>query len=216
MQLKSTLSTLSSAGLLPTVICALLIAFVVGAIGGGYVVWKWQTGKQAIAENKQLTQQVVGVKTGAVQQATSSAAATQRQQAIAQTLEDDRDALRKQATTQAVALATLDSARPDLRTLDLGPEWLRHWNAANGIDSTDATTAGAAGQSAAILSGPAGGDQLDGAGDIAPARPRGAAVSRVPEPAAALDRSEHRMADDRMAVVLPDDSAAADQLAGVH
>lgn len=216
MQLKTAISTLKSTGLLPTVLCALLIAFVVGALVGGYVVWKWQTGKQAIEENKQLTQAVAGAKTGAVAQATSSAIATQRQQTIAQKLEEDRDVLRNKATTQAAALQQLEATQPDLRTLDLGPEWLRHWNQANGIDSADATAAGAAGELAAALPGPAARNQLDGVGDTASARSGSAAVSRVSEPAEAIDRSERRMANHGLAVVLPDGLTDEDRIAGVH
>lgn len=198
-----------STGLLPVFGYALLVVLLLGLGAGGFVAWKWTAGSQALQENAALraqAQQWARIadqqRQSTLDQAAAFDAALGRLNAISQDREDDRKAIQQLGEDLRTDLAALAAARPDLRDVDLGNEFLRHWNKANAGPGAAAPTAPPAGEPGAAVPGAATGDQREGTGHRRPARPGSAAVPRLPQRPHAADRSRAGMARDGVALVL--------------
>lgn len=89
------------------------LAFAAGAVGGTAVTYRLMSGAAARAELQDV-------------RAADTAARTERgrQRVVAQQFEASRDLIDKDHKEAADALQPYLEARPDLRAIDLGPEWL--------------------------------------------------------------------------------------------
>lgn len=101
----------------PAFLLAAAIAFVVGAIGSGLLVWKWKDGQHALAENAQLRADTKawadiaeGQRQQHVEQTMELGEAVKRLSAISQGKEDDREELRRWMGAQFQALEALQPA----------------------------------------------------------------------------------------------------------
>lgn len=210
MQLKlDELVAVKSTGLLPVFGYALAAALLIGLGFGGFVAWKWTAGAFALKENKTLRADVKTWERTAeqqrqntVDQAAQIDAAIGRLNAISQAREHDLKAIHRLGEDLRGDLARLAIARPDLRDLDLGPDFLRHWNKANASPGAAIPAAGDAGQPAPAVPAAPAGDQREGAGDRGPARPGSADVLRLPQSQRAAEPGGGRMAGHGLAVVL--------------
>lgn len=192
--IRTAFKAASNAGLLPAV-GWLLLGVAVLALGAGlYAGSTWQKGRSAIADNARLNDQaradrktiadLVAAGRALQQHGVDSALeyrqASVRMALIAARLEDTLDANRDFAARQQDALADLLARRPDLRTLDLGPDVLRHWNASNAGAAAQPAAAPAAarpaGQPAPAVPGAAAGAQQPGVRPAGQPRRSGRAV----------------------------------------
>lgn len=156
--IRSRYAAASAAGLLPAIGIAVLIAIALSAGLSGYVVNRWNKGTAAIAEAKQLKAEreadrkfIAELKDTAqklrqhgVDSALAYQQATERMDAIAAKLEQQREANRQFATLQQQSLDALAAARPDLRDMRLGDDFLQHWNRSNQGRSAEGQRAPAA------------------------------------------------------------------------
>lgn len=190
---------------------ALLAGLLVGAGAGGWAAWQWTTGRQAKAEATQLRSDVQNwadtaeqLRAAATDLPLAVDAAVERLNAISQQREQDRAALRKFAAGLEADLARLRADHPDLRQLDLGADFLRHWNRANaGADlGSDPAATGATAQPGAAVPEPAVGDGQYAPGPAGGARPGSGPVSRLPQRQCPADPSCTGMAGDGLALVL--------------
>lgn len=211
MRLKlDDLVAVKGAGLLPAFAWALLLAFVIGAGVSGVLVWWLKEGQAAIEQNAQLRADTKawadiaqGQRDQQAQQTVDFGAAIQRLGAIAQEREDDRKAQREWMAAQSAALEALRRERPDLDRIDLGPEFLRHWNKANtGTVEPAAPASGDPGQRPATVPGAAAPGQQQPVRGAGTARPGGGAVSGLQEQPGALDPGNGRVAGHGVALVL--------------
>lgn len=214
-KLKASVGLLSSTGLLPVVGWALLVVLLVGTLGGagvaGVVVWKWKEGQAAIAESAELRANAAAWQgVAAAQQQDQATYIEQLRQAsdrlgtIAQGREDDREEIRQLAAAQAEALELLRKRHPDWDAVDLGPEFVRHWNQANaGLQPAAAPATEDREQPSPAVPKPA--DATGGQADPDPAsaRPGGGATQGLPQRKRAPQRSGGRVGGDGLAVVLP-------------
>lgn len=212
MRLKlDDLVAVKGAGLLPAFAWALLLAFVVGAGVSGVLVWWLKEGQAAIEQNVQLRADAKawadiaqGQREQQAQQNVDFGAAIKRLGVIAQEREDDREAQRRWMAAQADALEALRRARPDLDRIDLGPEFLRHWNKANtGAVDPAAPATGDPGQRPPAVPGAAAPEEQQPVRDPGAARPGGGPVSGLQEQPSASEPGSGRMAGHRLALVLP-------------
>lgn len=210
MQLKATDAALiKSTGLLPVFGYALLIAFGLGLLGGGYIAWKWKAGSAAIKENKQLR-----VDAGeweriakeqrqvASDQAIQFKAAVQRLDSISQDREDDRETIRQFVATQRSELQRLFDENAELRAIDAGPEFLRHWNKANAGPGAATPATKPAAEPKATVPGPTSSTQRPPIRPGDEPRRSDRALPRLSKQQRQDDRGRRRMAGDRLAVVL--------------
>lgn len=207
MQLKQ--DALKSTGLLPVFGYALVAALMVGLGIGGFVAWKWTAGNYALKENTQLRADAeqwariaAAQRQATIDQAVAFDAALGRLNTISQGREDDRKAIQKFGDALRADMAALAAARPDLRNIDLGAEFLRHWNKANAGPGAAAPAAEHAGEPDSAVPAAPSGDQLNGAGPGGPARPGSAAVPRLPQRERAVDRRGEGVAGNGVAMVL--------------
>lgn len=212
----------SAAGLLPAIGIAVLLAIALSAGLSGYVVHRWNKGTAAIAEAKQLKidreadrKFIADLKDTAqklrqhgVDQALAYQQATERMDAIAAKLEQQREANRQFAIQQQQSLAALAAARPDLRDMRLGDDFLRHWNRSIQGGSTEAKPGPAAapaeraGKPARTVPGPASGNKQRSAGAAGQPGRRDRAVPRLPGQQGVAGRVDGRVAGDRLGLVL--------------
>lgn len=224
MQLKlEDLTAVKSTGLLPVFGYALVAALLLGLGVGGFVAWKWTAGAQAMKENTQLRSEAkqwaeiaATQRKNTTEQAAAIDAAIGRLNAISQGREDDREALRKFAAQLDAGLQQLGKDNPALRDIDLGADFLRHWNEANAGPGAAPAAAGPTGQPGAAVPRAAACDQRKPAGDPCPARQGSGAVPRLPQRERAADRDGAGMARDRMALVLRRDPEAGKQARRLH
>ncbi len=210
MQLEQELVALKSTSLLPAIGYALVAALLIGLGVGGFVAWKWQEGSQAIEQRTELRKQVDQLETIAtdlgklnVQQAGQMRAAINRMNAISQARENDEKNLKTFAGKLAGDLDKVRQSDSALRDLDLGPDFLRHWNQANSGPAGAATAAPAtAGRSGASVPAAATSAKRKSAGHAGAARPGNGDVPRLPKPHAAADRRGGGMAGHGLALVL--------------
>lgn len=211
-QLKgSSFALLSATGLMPVIAWALVIALALGAAVGGGVVWQWKEGQAAIKENASLRADVKAweeaTKSQQEQQATHVAQlrqASERMATIAQGREDDREELRRLASAQAQALELLRARHPGWAGIDLGPDFVRHWNAANtGLEPPAAPAPEDRKQPAPSVPGAAAPAVGGPGGHPQPARSGGSAPPRLQEGESKPGRGGERVGGDGMAVVLP-------------
>lgn len=210
MRLSDTFRAIRFAELLPAFATAVAIAFLVGALASGIVVWKLQEGRAAINENAQLRADskawgeiAEGQRQQHAEQSIELGAAIERLSAISQGREDDREELRKWQEEQSAALDELRRQRPDLVTVDLGPEFLRHWNAANsGTINTAAPAAQDPRQPAPGVPAVAPAEQQQPVRDPGAARPGSGPGARLQGEQGASGRCRGRMGNDGLAVVL--------------
>ena len=224
MQLKlEDLAAVKSTGLLPVFGYALVAALLLGLGVGGFVAWKWTAGAQALEENAQLradakqwAQIADQQRKNTTEQAAAIDAAIGRLNAISQGREDDREAIRKFAEQLSVSLEKVGAANPALRDLDLGADFLRHWNEANAGPGAAAPAAGAAGEPGAAVPAAPSRDQRQPAGDPGTARQGGGALSRLSQRERAPDRDSARMASNGMELVLQGRSSRGQQAGRLH
>ncbi|HZF99153.1 MAG TPA: hypothetical protein VEY92_13115, partial [Pseudoxanthomonas sp.] len=178
MQLKlKGLTAVKSTGLLPTFGYALVAALLFGLGVGGFVAWKWTAGTQAMKENTQLrvdarewAEIAAQQRKNTTDQAAAINAAVGRLNAISQGREDDREAIRKFAEQLGASLEKVGAANPALRDLDLGDDFLRHWNEANAGPGATVPASGATGKPGAALPAATACHQRKPAGDLGAAR----------------------------------------------
>lgn len=151
-----------------------LLALCIGLWAGD----AWRAGRVAVAQNKALLKQqaddrktisdlqtaAAELRQHAVDATLAYQQASDRLNTIAQQLEQDREANRQFAQQQRDALATLAQARPDLRSLHLGPDVLRHWQQSNRGAPATAPAAADPGQPAHAVPAAAAAGQRRGAG----------------------------------------------------
>lgn len=175
-------------GVVPVLIAALLSGLGLGGVGGA----QWSAGTQVEAQNTQLRAQaeqwarIAKVqRLRADEQIAAMDAAIARLNAISQGREDDREALRKFAVQLDARLRDLGKRNPALRDLDLGADFLRHWNAANtgpgGAARADPAAPRAAAQPGAAVSAAPAREQREPARGAGPARPGSSPVPRLPQ-----------------------------------
>lgn len=211
----------SAAGLLPAIGIAVLIAIALSAGLSGYVVHRWNKGTAAIEQNKnlkaeraaqeefiaQLSATANHLRQHGVDQALAYQQATERMDAIAVKLEQDREANRQFDTLQRQSLEALVAARPDLRDLRLGDDFLRHWiqsnqGAAEEKRAPATAPAGRARQPAKPVPGAAPAGKQRSAGAAGQPRPGDRAVSRLPGRQGFTHRGDGRVAGHRLGLVL--------------
>ena len=224
MQLKyENLLAVKSTGLLPVFGYALIAALALGLGIGGFVAWKWTAGAHAMKENAQLradAKQWADIaaqqRKNTTDQAAAIDAAIGRLNAISQGREDDREAIRKFAEQLGASLERVGAANPALRDLDLGADFLRHWNEANAGPGAAAPATGPAGEPGAALPAAPACNQREPAGDPRAARQGGSAVSRLPKRERAPDRNGARMACDGVELVLQGRRGGGQQTGRLH
>ena len=212
----------SAAGLLPAIGIAVLIAIALSAGLSGYVVHRWNKGTAAIAEAKQLKGEreadrkfIAELKDTAqklrqhgVDQALAYQQANERMDAIAAQLEQDREANRQFDTLQRQSLEALVAARPDLRDVRLGDDFLQHWNRSNQGRDAEGQRAPAAAPAerpakpARTVPRAAAGNQQRPAGAAGQPRPGDRAVSRLPGRQGFTHRGDGRVAGHGLGLVL--------------
>lgn len=210
----------SASGLLPAIGTALLLAAVISGGAGLWIGKEWQAGRTAKAERKALQDDIqrwvdvaVEQREAAVELAGASRAAAFRMDAIALQREQDREQLQQHFDRQRAALDALLRQRPDLRSDDLGPDVLCHWNTSKaGADTDAAATAAIPGcEPAAAVPATADGDQRDSRGADRRSRPHHGHVSRLRQQAGQADPGAGRMGAHRMGLVLQRGGAAGAQ-----
>ena len=212
----------SAAGLLPAIGIAVLIAIALSAGLSGYVVHRWNKGTAAIAEAKQLKidreadrKFIADLKVTAqklrqhgVDQALAYQQATERMDAIAAKLEQQREANRQFATLQQQSLDALAAARPDLRDMRLGDDFLQHWNRSNQGRSAEgqrgpaAAPAERAGKPANPVPRAAASDKQRTSGAPGESRRSDRAVSGLQRPWRLSGAVDRRVAGHRLGLVL--------------
>ena len=210
MQLKAAdLVAVKSTGLLPVFGYALLAALLFGWATGGWVAWKWKSGAAAINENRELRADAAEWKRIAEEQRQINTdntlafkAATERLGAIAQGREDDRQAIQQFLDTQRNDLQAFFDANPLLRSLDAGPDILRHWNKANAGPAPEPATAEPASKPGAGMPAASPGTRQPAAAAGHEPRRSDGAVSRLPQQQEAADRRHQGMGSHGLAVVL--------------
>ncbi|WP_368565514.1 hypothetical protein [Pseudoxanthomonas sp. UTMC 1351] len=215
--LKALFKAAQSAGVLPAFGWAMLAVALLAAGGGGWAGLRWEQGAHALRTNAELRaerkadRQTIDELTHTARQLQQHGVdsvlaydqATERMNAIATTLETHFAQNRHFATQQRDALADLLGRRPDLRDQPLGDDVLQHWNRSNQGPSADAATPEPASQSTHAVSGAsAGARQPARHPDRQPRRGDGA-VPRVPRSQRQSASGVRRMAEDRVALVLP-------------
>lgn len=211
MQLKlDDLAAVKTTGLLPVFGYALVAALLLGLGVGGFVGWKWTAGSYAMKENAQLRADAKGWADIAAQQrknttdqAAAIDAAIGRLNTISQGREDDREAIRKFAERLGTSLDKVAAANPALRDLDLGTDFVRHWNEANAGPGPAIPATGPAGEPGAALPGAAPAVERSAPGDPRAARQGSGPLPRLPQRERAADRDREGVAGHRMALVLP-------------
>lgn len=211
MQLKpADLVAVKSTGLLPVFGYALVAALLLGLGVGGFVGWKWKAGAYAMKENAQLRADAKGWADIAARQrqittdqAVAIDAAIGRLNTISQGREDDREAIRKFAEQLGTSLDKVAAANPALRDLDLGADFLRHWNEANAGPGAAIPATGPASKPGAALPGAAPAVERVSPGGAGPARQGSSALPRLPQREPAADRDSEGVACDRLELVLP-------------
>lgn len=168
----------------------LVLAALVMGLGVG--VWagvKWQRGETAVRDNvalraelKDLRDAAAELRAAQVELASDYAAAVERQGAIAEQLEQDREQNRDHFERQRAHLAALLEHRPDLSADRAGADVLCHWRRANAGPAATATAAGAECDPAAPLPEPA----------AAAGRPLGDAARKPRRRRGALPRLQRR------------------------
>lgn len=219
--LKGAYNTASAVGLLPAFGWTLLIVAVLAAAGGGWLGMRWQKGTDAIADVATLQAQRAADRKAiddlrrnaeALQAATvdhdlAYAAAADRMAGIATTLEATLNEHRQFTADQREALAELLARRPDLRELRLGDDVLRHWNRSNagtGLrQPAAAPAAGPPGQPADPVPAAPAGDRRQRTGAAGQPRPGRRHRKRLPRAQRLAAAGGGRMADHRVALVLP-------------
>ena len=212
----------SAAGLLPAIGIAVLITIALSAGLSGYVVHRWNKGTDAIAEAKQLKGEreadrkfIAELKHTAqklrqhgVDSALAYQQATERMDAIAAKLEQQREANRQFATLQQQSLDALAAARPDLRDVRLGDDFLQHWNRSNQGRDAEGQRAPAAAPAerpakpARTVPRAAAGNQQRPAGAAGQPRPGDRAVSRLSDRQGFTHRGDGRVAGHGLGLVL--------------
>ncbi|WP_296280578.1 hypothetical protein [Pseudoxanthomonas sp.] len=212
MRLKlDDLVAVKGAGLLPAFGWALLVAFVVGAVVSGGLVWKWKEGQAAIEENAQLRMDAKAwqdaAQAGRAESVTQMAQlrqATQRLGEISQGREDDREDLRQLVRAQAAALDALRAAHPGWAGIDLGPDFVRHWNQANsGRASATPAAAEHSGEPSPAVPAASDAGRSPADPDPAAARPGSGAVPGLQERQVPSGSGGDRVGGHGLALVLP-------------
>ncbi len=223
MSLKaSDLAVVRSTGLLPVFGYALLVAAVAGFVAGAIVAWKWKSSASAISQNAQLRADIKAWESVAREQRQVTAdqvvafgAALGRLNTISQGREDDREENRKWLESRKGERSRVHAAAPALADLDLGPEFLRHWNATNAGPGATVPAALDPTEPGADVSGAADGHGFQSDGNPGAARHRGSHVPRLPEQQAPADRRGHRMGSDGLGLVLPRSCPRASSAGGM-
>lgn len=196
---------------LKPVLIALAVAVLVGLAVGGVVAWKLTSNSHAAQEVRTLRADArewadiaQQQRQASVDQAVALDQAIRRLNDISQGREDDKKAIQALGQTLRADLAHLAATRPDLRDIDLGDDFLRHWNAANTEPAAGPATPGPAAKPEAAVPAASDSQQRQPAGAAGPARHRGPDVSRLPQRQRPLDSSCNAMARNRVALVLRD------------
>lgn len=183
----------------------------------------WREGRAAIEQNKTLKEEraadrkaIADLKQAAqalrqhgVDATLAYDQAAERMGAIAEQLEKDRDETRRLAAQQRADLEALAAARPDLRDMRLGDDFLRHWNRSNqgGSDAaqpaTPAAAPGPAGKPAGKLPGASPGHQQRPARAGRQSRRGDRAVQGLQQARRLAGPLDGRVAQHRVALVLP-------------
>lgn len=198
---------------------AAVLALVVGIWTGN----AWHEGRAAMAENVELVKQRADdrkaidelketaerLRQHGVDGALAYDQATERMGLIAQQLENDREETRRIAARQRADLEALAAARPDLRDMRLGDDFLRHWNRSNqGASGAGQSAAPAAapehpGKPAGKLPAAAAGQQQRPAGAVGQSRRDDIAVPGLQQARRLPGAGAGRMAGHGVALVLP-------------
>ena len=224
MQLKlEDLAAAKTTGLLPVFGYALVAALLLGLGVGGFVGWKWKAGAYAMKENAQLRADAKGWADIAkrqrqitTDQAVAIDAAIGRLNTISQGREDDREAIRKFAEQLGTSLDKVAAANPALRDLDLGADFMRHWNEANAGPGAAIPAAGPSSEPGAAVPGAAPAVERSAPGGAGAARQGSSAVPRLPQRKRAADRDGARVARDGVALVLRRGRGAGQQAGWLH
>ena len=224
MQLKlDDLAAVKSTGLLPVFGYALVAALLLGLGVGGFVGWKWTAGSYAMKENAQLRSAAKGWADIAKQQrqtttdqAAAIDAAIGRLNTISQGREDDREAIRKFAEQLGTSLDKVAAANPALRDLDLGADFMRHWNEANAGPGAAIPATGPAREPGATVPATTPAVERRAPGGAGAARQGSGAVSRLPQRERAADRDGARVARNGVALVLRRGRGAGQQAGRLH
>ena len=200
-----------------------LLAVVLALAGGVWGGSAWREGRTAIAQNKALEKEreadrktindlkQVGqeLRQRAVDGAVAYQQASERMGAIATQLENYREANRQFAAQQRASLAALAAARPDLRDMRLGDDFLQHWNrsieggGAEGQRAPAAAPARPAGKPADAMPRPAAGNKQRPAGAAGQPGRVDHAIPGLPQRQGVAGGGDGRVAGHRMALVLP-------------
>ncbi|PJK03013.1 hypothetical protein CO615_01790 [Lysobacteraceae bacterium NML75-0749] len=210
------LSRLTLLPYVPHIAAGLLIAALLGAVGGLWLGQKLARGAAARIANAALKSEVDALHNQLDRQAQQHAAAITdlqaahtRLQNIAEKLEHDRESIQHAAREQSQALRTLAARRPEIRQplpVPAGVERdiLCHWNRAKAAPGTDTATAAIPGcKPDAALPGAADAGNRDAGGDVGRSRPNDTPVPRVPGKTGAASAGRAGDAGQRAGVVLP-------------
>lgn len=198
---------------LKPVLIAMAAALVVGLALGGFFAWKVTSNSHAAQENRSLrvdaqawAEVAKQQRQASVDQAIAFDTAVKKLNEISQGREDDKKAIETLGQTLRADLAKLAAARPDLLDIDLGDDFLRHWNKAIAEPAAGTAAPGPASKpETAVPSRPAS-DQRQPAGAAGAARHGSADVPGLPQRQRPLDSSCNAVAGNRMALVVRDGS----------
>lgn len=195
---------------LKPVLIAVAAALVAGSTLGGFFAWKVTSNSHAAQENRSLRADAQALadiaekqRQASVDQAIAFDTAVKKLNEISQGREDDKKAIETLGQTLRADLAKLAAARPDLLDIDLGDDFLRHWNKAIAEPAAGTAAPGSASKpETAVPSRPAS-DQRQPAGAAGATRHGSADVPGLPQRQRPLDSSCDAMARNSVALVLP-------------
>lgn len=196
---------------LKPVLIAIAAALIVGSTLGGVIAWKVTSNSHAAQENRSLRADAQAWADIAKQQSQASVdqaiafdTAVKKLNEISQGREDDKKAIKTLGQTLRADLAKLAAARPDLLDIDLGDDFLRHWNKAIAEPAAGTAAPGPASKPETAVPGRPASNQRQPAGPVGAARHGSADVPGLPQRQRPLDSSCNAMARNRLALVLRD------------
>ncbi len=203
---------------------ALAIVLVLAAsIGvGAWAGHRWAEGEQAISERGEKTaylaslqDEITRLQTQTAESALAYAEATERLNAIASSLEKNREENRKFAEGQQAALAALLDRRPELRAARAGDDVLQHWNRSNQGKPAAAAPAVNSREPQARVPGAPDGSERSVGDPAGKSRPGRDPVSRLQRSRQSVDPGRRRMGGHGLAMVLPS-AGGAGPSCGLH